>query len=146
MHTLLSFISPLVEILVAPVGKVAVLNSTTTFYCEAIANFGVHWSVDGVQDHHPAIEARGIIPEFSPQDPVTGILNSTLTVPATMENNGTKIQCVAVDPAVVRSPEVTLLIQGMNNCLNSLQLYIVMALGWSILGCLYMEGSVINYT
>ena len=98
---------------------VAVLNSTITFHCDSIAGFAVQWSVDGLQHDAPAINDRGIIAKSSNRDPVTGIISSTLTVPATMENNETKIYCTASDPGFVRSPEVTLLIQGMNNYNNN---------------------------
>ena len=56
--------------------------------------------------------ARGV-EVSSPRDP-DGITNSTLTVPATMDNDNITIHCVVGgDNGFINSPEVLLRVQGM---------------------------------
>ena len=115
VHNIMYFNVFYLEFLVAPTSVITTLNATATFICVVKTNFSVKWSINGLHDDTPALHDHGIVVHLSNRNPVTGIINTTLTVPATMENNETKIICTASGSGFVESPEVTLLIQGMNN-------------------------------
>lgn len=102
------------EIIEAPTALTVALNSTATFHCKAIAELFVRWEIDGLPESTNSIVERGIAVVSSPPDPITGVQHSTLTIPATPVNNGTRIQCLAIDTVVITSAEVTLQIQGMS--------------------------------
>ena len=100
------------DIIAAPVARVAVLNSDAIFSCDG-TGFTLLWCIDGLQDNNIAIVDRGIDVDTI-SDPVARTWNSTLTVPATQENNKTVIQCEVVGSnGHKESPNVTLLIQGI---------------------------------
>ena len=100
-------------ILVPPTSRVAALNSTATFNCVG-SGYTLYWRIDGLRDNDPTIKERGIH-AVNPDPDDT--FNSTLTVPAIIENNKTVIQCVVAvvngsSGQKIESPTVTFLIQG----------------------------------
>ena len=64
----------------------ALFGTNAQFHCAGTGNYLV-WEVDGLQTDHSNISARGITSDTS------GTVQSTLTVPATSENNGTTVRC-----------------------------------------------------
>ena len=74
------------------------------FYCNGSGAI-IQWIVDGVYATHSNITARGIA--IYTETLSGNTLQSTLTVPATLENNGTTVQCV-VFPGELTSDEATL--------------------------------------
>ena len=74
------------------------------FFCNG-SGVIIQWTVDGVYATHPNITGRGItvyVETF-----FGNIVQSTLTVPATLVNNGTTVQCV-IYPGEVTSDKATL--------------------------------------
>ena len=88
----------------------ATLNTTTVFQCNATGEL-FEWFVDGRNEATPEAMARGV-KVTSPRDP-DGIINSTLTIPATIDNDNITISCRAAgDNGIDHSPEVLLRVQG----------------------------------
>ena len=52
------------------------------------------WEVDGLLQNHQSIVDRGITDNTV--SPSSGTVQSTLTVPATLVNNGTTVQCIVL--------------------------------------------------
>ena len=103
------------EILVAPESTNTTLNSTATFYCDARGSEEVNWRIDEMSLLNPSLFGRGIVEGVETFDPVTGIHNATLMVPACVVNNGTRIRCriSSFSPlSADASSNATLLIQG----------------------------------
>ena len=65
------------------------VGTTAQFHCAGTGNHLV-WEVDGLQDGHVNILARGITAATNTS---SGTVQSTLTVPATSENDGTTVRC-----------------------------------------------------
>ena len=65
------------------------VGTNAQFHCAGTGNH-LMWEVDGLQPDHPDILARGITTITLPS---SGTVQSTLTVPATSENNGTTVRC-----------------------------------------------------
>ena len=105
--------------IVCPTSQIVPLDSAATFHCVVIGNelnTVLQWLIDGLLDSSTPIVGRGIN-AITDVDLVTGTVNSTLMIPATLMNNMTSITCrvIALDVlSVDESPEVTLLIQGIN--------------------------------
>ena len=74
-----------------PASMTALIGTNAQFHCAGTGNYLV-WEVDGLQAKHANISSRGIIAGTvtSSSDRV----QSSLTVPATSENNGTTVRCV----------------------------------------------------
>ena len=72
-----------------PVSVTALVGTNAQFHCAGTGNHLV-WEVDGLAHNHPGILARGITVVTLP---FSGTVQSTLTVPATSENNGTTVRC-----------------------------------------------------
>ena len=72
-----------------PVSVTALVSTNAQFHCAGTGNYLV-WVVDGLQADHFNISARGII---SDRTTSSGTVQSTLTVPATLVNNGTTVRC-----------------------------------------------------
>ena len=93
----------------APVSVTALVGTNAQFHC---AGTGSHlvWVVDGLQDDHPDISARGITVVTTS---ISGIVQSNLTVPATSENNGTTVRCVVTSlfstPVISSNATLTIL-------------------------------------
>ena len=73
------------------------------FFCNG-SGVIIQWTVDGVYATHTNITGRGIT-VYTETSWYT--VQSTLTVPATLENNGTTVQCV-IYPGEVTSDNATL--------------------------------------
>ena len=74
----------------------------------------VLWKIGDRHVKDPVIKSRGIDADTPSPDPKTGIRTITLSVPATVVNNGTSVRCEAyTNKSTVQSPTVTLLVQGM---------------------------------
>ena len=74
----------------------ALVGTNAQFHCTGT---GAHlvWIVDGLAPDHPDILARGITTVTLPS---SGTVQSNLTVPATLENNGTTVQCAIGESAL----------------------------------------------
>ena len=68
----------------------ALIGTDAQFHCAGTGNYLV-WEVDGLQDDHVNVLARGIT---TARNTFSGTVHSTLTVPATSVNNGTTVRCV----------------------------------------------------
>ena len=89
----------------------ATLNTAAIFHCTATGRLLI-WFVDDHQQDTLEALARGII-VVSPRDP-DGTIYSTLTIPATMDNDNIIICCeVGGDNGFFESPTVFLRVQGM---------------------------------
>ena len=71
----------------------ALVGENALFHCNG-SGFTIAWIVDGSLATDSIIVERGITPDT----PMTssGTVQSTLTVPATLVNNGTTVQCRVV--------------------------------------------------
>ena len=95
-------------ILVAPEPVNATLNTTAFFHCVATGTL-FDWFVDG--DRGSTSQAmRGVEVTDNIED---GTTNSTLTIPATMDNDNITIYCAVGGNGFDSSPEVLLRVQGM---------------------------------
>ena len=101
-------------ILVDPEPVNATLNTTAIFHCNATGR-SVQFFVDGDRGNTPQAMARGVEVTDNTED---GTINSTLTIPATMDNDNITISCeVGGDNGFFCSPTVFLRVQGMYTCL-----------------------------
>ena len=70
--------------------SVSVLIGTNAqFHCAGTGIF-IIWEVDGLTSSNPVIISRGITTVMSSS---SGTIQSTLTVPGTLVNNGTTVRC-----------------------------------------------------
>ena len=84
----------------------ALVEEDALFHCTG-TGATIVWIVDGLQGNEASIIQRGI---YSVLHVVSsGSVQSTLTVPATLVNNGTTVQCV-IYPSSVVSNNATLTI------------------------------------
>ena len=67
----------------------ALVGTVAQFHCAGTGNF-LNWLVDGLPLYDKHIKDRGIVEDTDPTD---SSVQSNLTVPATLENNGTSVQC-----------------------------------------------------
>ena len=96
--------------LVAPEPVNATLNTIAVFHCIATGR-SLQWFVDGDRGFTPQAMARGVEVTDNTED---GIINSTLTIPATMDNENITIYCeVGGDNGFFSSPTVFLRVQGI---------------------------------
>ena len=86
-----------------PVSVSALVGGNALFHCNGSGGT-LLWIVDGALVTDPIIVERGISSTIISS---SGIILSTLTVPATQVNNGTTVQCVAY-PGEVTSSNATL--------------------------------------
>ena len=96
-------------ILVAPKPVNATLNTTAVFHCNATGLL-FEWFIDGHAGNTPQAIARGVEVTDNTED---GTINSTLTVPATMDNDNITMSCAVGGNGFDSSPEVLLRVQGM---------------------------------
>ena len=68
----------------------ALVGTNATFSCAGTGNYLV-WGVDGLALDHVNILDRHILEHTTQLD--SGVVQSNLTVPATLVNNGTTVQC-----------------------------------------------------
>ena len=88
----------------------ALVGTNAKFHCAGTGIYLV-WEVDGLQADHSSILSRGITSETNTS---SGTVQSTLTVPATSENNGITVRCgISVSlfstPAISASATLTIL-------------------------------------
>ena len=89
-----------------PVSVSAPFGENALFHCNG-SGFTIAWIVDGISHNHPDIVARGISDHTVSSS--SGTVQSTLTVPATLVNNGTTVECRVVSfNGVVISNNATL--------------------------------------
>ena len=86
-----------------PVSVSVLVGENALFHCNGSGNV-LAWIVDGLYLTEAPIKQRGISTVSSSS---SGTLQSTLTVPATLVNNGTTVQCV-IYPGEVTSNNATL--------------------------------------
>ena len=72
------------------------------FHCAGTGNYLV-WEVDGLQDDHVNVLARGIT---AARNTFSGTVHSTLYVPATSVNNGTTVRC-AISVSLFSTPAIS---------------------------------------
>ena len=87
----------------------AILNTTAIFHCIAIGR-SLLWVVDGHGGNTLQAMGRGV--EVTDNREV-GTINSTLTIPATMDNDNITLSCAVAVDGIDSSPEVLLRVQGM---------------------------------
>ena len=80
-----------VDIYEEPASVTSLVGTYALFYC-AGAGDSLVWEVDGSPHHFQTVENREITANVTLPSP--GTVQSTLTVPATSENNGTTVRCV----------------------------------------------------
>ena len=96
-------------ILEAPEPVNATLNTTAVFHCIATGRLFV-WFIDSHAGNTLQAMARGVEVTDNTED---GTFNSTLTIPATMDNDNITISCEIAVEGFDSSPEVFLRVQGM---------------------------------
>ena len=98
-----------VAITEGPVSVTALVGTNAQFHCAGTGNYLV-WEVNGLQADHSNISARGITSDTTSS---SGTVQSTLTVPATSENNGTTVRCAVTSlfstPAISSNATLTIL-------------------------------------
>ena len=80
----------------------ALVGTNAQFHCAGTGNKLV-WEVDTLQVDHSNILARGITVATNT---FSGTAQSTLTVPATSENNGTTVRC-AISVSLFSTPAIS---------------------------------------
>ena len=88
----------------SPVSVSALIGEKAVFFCNG-SGVIIQWTVDGVYATHTNITGRGIT--IHTETMYWHTVQSTLTVPATLENNSTTVQCV-IYPGEVTSDKATL--------------------------------------
>ena len=87
---------------IRPLSYTARLDRAGTFHCAVTGSNIISWYVDRTPSRYPSVRSRGIF-----ASPVTSInatwIQSNLTVPATFENDGISINCVALVDGVQTS-------------------------------------------
>ena len=86
-----------------PVSVSTLVGENALFHCNG-SGVAIVWIVDGLYSTQAPIKQRGI---FAVSSSSSGTVQSTLTVPATLVNNGTTVQCVLY-PGEVTSNTATL--------------------------------------
>ena len=90
-----------VDITEEPQSVTELVGEAAQFHCAVTGDILI-WRVDGMPHQFPSIVARGIHAHYEQS---TSGVQSNLTVPATLENNGTSIRC---ETSSVFSDTVTL--------------------------------------
>ena len=80
----------------------ALVGTNAQFHCAGTGNYLV-WDVDGLQTGYSSISARGITASTMSS---SGTVQSSLTVPATSENNGTTVRC-AISVSLFSTPVIS---------------------------------------
>ena len=91
-----------------PVSVSALVGENAQFHCNG-TGYIIAWIVDGFLATESVIVERGITPDTMTS---SGTVQSTLTVPATLENNGTTVQCrmILINSGLIDSNNATLTI------------------------------------
>ena len=101
-----------------PVSVSALIGENAVFYCNGSGAI-IQWIVDGVYATHSNITARGIA--IHTETLAGNTLQSTLTVPATLENNGTTVQCVLFPGEVTSNKANLTVLPGKINTYTSVE-------------------------
>ena len=80
----------------------AQVGTNAQFHCAGTGNYLV-WEVDGLQANHANISSRGITASTLSS---SGTVQSSLTVPAISENNGTTVRC-AISVSLSSTPLIS---------------------------------------
>ena len=88
----------------SPVSVTTLGGTNALFHC-AGSGFNILWKVDGFPMTDQNVLDRGITDNTVSS---SGTVQSNLTVPATLENNGTTVQCIVLYPGEVTSNTATL--------------------------------------
>ena len=75
-----------------PVSVSALVGENALFHCNG-SGYNVGWRVDGLLGTDISIQERGIT-DYTVSSSSSGTVQSTLTVPATLVNNGTTVYCI----------------------------------------------------
>ena len=94
-----------VAITEGPVSVSALIGENTQFHCAAIGADIIVWKADDLFATDIRITDRAIF--HTTTVTASGTIQSSLTVPATIENNGTTVQCILY-PGEVTSSNATL--------------------------------------
>ena len=101
----------LTVVVITPLTYTAYLNQPAVrFHCFTVNAHSVVWHIDGLILHGNELKARGIETTTS-----RTLLESNLTISSTIENNNTRIRCLArhlVEQRFVPSEEVVFSVQG----------------------------------
>ena len=97
-----------VDITKEPHSVTALVGANAEFYCAGTGS-DLYWLVDGEYHYYSSVMMRGIVANV--ETSMSGV-QSNLTVPATLENNGTLIQCVISSAS---SDTVTITVLPGNN-------------------------------
>ena len=97
-----------VAITEGPVSVSALVGENAVFHC-AGNGAAIVWMVDKLSATNMNITNRGIVPL---QVSSSGNVQSSLTVPATIENNGTTVQCVLYPGEVTSSDAILTVLPG----------------------------------
>lgn len=101
----------------SPLSLIASLNAETVhvFECTVTRAERADVLINNTPFDNQEIQDRGVMVSSITVDSETGTIDSNITIPATIENNGTSIECLSVNfsgPSVVRSSIATYLLQG----------------------------------
>ena len=100
--------SALAQLSEGPVSVSALVGENALFHCSG-SGITIVWKVDGSLATDSVIVERGINPNTLMTS--SGTVQSTLTVPATLVNNGTTVRCRLILPnGVIVSNNATLII------------------------------------
>ena len=88
-----------------PVSVSTLIGENALFHCNG-SGYNVGWRVDGLLGTDISIQDRGIA-DYTVSSSTSGTVQSTLTVPATLVNNGTTVYCI-VYPSSEASNNATL--------------------------------------
>ena len=100
----------------------AIIGTVAEFHC-AGKGIIIFWLIDGLPLHHPNISGRGIVSNTD-LDSKSGFVLSKLTIPATLENNNTSVQCALGSEPVFSYPATLRVLPSMCKLLLS-QLIII---------------------
>ena len=95
-----------------PVSVSVLVGENALFHCNG-SGIAILWRVDELQEKEASISRRGISSVLVPS---SGTVQSTLTVPATLENNGTTVYCILY-PGSVTSNNATLTVLPGKLCI-----------------------------
>ena len=93
-----------------PVSVSALVGENAQFHCSG-SGITIAWLVDGFVATDSVIVDRGITPVTMTS---SGTVQSTLTVPATLENNGTTVQCrlISINGVAVSNNATLIILPG----------------------------------
>ena len=91
-----------------PVSASVLVGENALFHCNG-SGASILWIVDGLYATDISITARGITQHIMTS---SGTVQSTLTVPATLVNNGTTVQCMLYPGSMTSSTATLFILPG----------------------------------